>query len=171
MQVALRSTRVGVGRRAGQLGLLLAAFDGIREQVVGEACGHQPGAGQRQRDAGRVDGDPPPAPLLRDVGRRAAAARRVEHQVAGVGGHQQAALDGFGICLDDIDLLRGEPGDARIRPNAVQRIRGEVIQEANVPRIVSDNLKSSRHQQTADPFAVSFPFPLLGQILLALHFD
>ena len=46
-----------------------------------------------KRDAGGVDGDPAPAPLLGDVGRGAGAAGWVEHKVAGIGGHQDAAFD------------------------------------------------------------------------------
>ena len=101
VHVALRGGGVGVGVRAGKVGLLLAALGRVGEQVVGEAGGHEAGAGQGQGDAGRVDGDPPPAPLLRDVGRRAAAARRVENEVAGVRRHQEAALDRLGGSLDD----------------------------------------------------------------------
>ena len=64
----------------------------------------------------RVDGDPPPAPLLRDVGRRAAAAGRVEDEVAGVGGHQDAALDDLRVGLDDVDLVDRRIRDLQCRP-------------------------------------------------------
>ena len=43
------------------------------------------GAGERERDAGGVDGDPPPAPLLGHVRRRPRPARRVQHQIAFIG--------------------------------------------------------------------------------------
>ena len=104
-------SRRGAGA-AGSIGVpvssacFLRPSGGVGEQVVGEAGGHEPRAGQRQRDAGRVDGDPPPAPLLRDVGRRAAAARRVEDEVAGVGRHQDAARDNRCGCLDDVNESR-----------------------------------------------------------------
>ena len=53
-------------------------------------------------------GDPAPAPLLGDIGGGAAAAGGVEHQVAGVGGHQEAALDDSVIRLNDVDLVVSE---------------------------------------------------------------
>ena len=77
------------GGTPGQLGLPLRAFGRVGEQVVREACAHEASAGEGERHAARVDRDPAPAPLLGHIGRRAAPARRVEDQVAGVGGHQQ----------------------------------------------------------------------------------
>ena len=90
-----------VGRHlAGQFRFLLAALGRVGQQVVGILGGHQPRAGQRQGDAAGVDGDPAPAPLLGDVGRRAAAAGRVEDEVAGVGGHEEAALDDLCVASE-----------------------------------------------------------------------
>ena len=61
---------VAVGGRfgrglAGELGFLPLPFRAVREEVVGIAGAHDAGAGQREGDAGGVDGDPAPAPLLR----------------------------------------------------------------------------------------------------------
>ena len=74
---------------AGFLDLAVAA---VGEQVVGVACAHDAGAGQRQGYAGGVDGDPAAAPLLGDVGGGAGAAGGVEDEVAGIGGHQDASF-------------------------------------------------------------------------------
>ena len=53
-----------------------------------------------------VDGDPAAAPLLGDVGRGAGAAGGVEHEVAGVGGHEDTALNDFRVGLNATqDLL------------------------------------------------------------------
>ena len=68
------------------------AFLRIRQFVVVVAGGHQPLLGQRHRHARGVAGDPAPAPFLGDVGGGAGTAGRVQHQVAGVGGHEEAAL-------------------------------------------------------------------------------
>ena len=49
-----------------------------------------------------------PLPLGRALWRRAGgagAAGRIEHKVAGVGGHEEAALNDLRVCLDDIDLI------------------------------------------------------------------
>ena len=83
-----------VGRDpARDLGFLLLAFAAVGEEVVGVAGAHDAGAGQRESDAGGVDGDPPAAPLLGDEGGGAGTAGGVEDEVAWVGGHEDAALD------------------------------------------------------------------------------
>ena len=61
--------------------------------VPGEGGGQEPLPGQGQRDPGGVAGDPAPAPLLGHIGRGPRAAGGVEDQIAGVGGHQDAALN------------------------------------------------------------------------------
>ena len=75
------------GGLAGNPGFLDLAVAAVGEQVVGVAGPHDAGAGQREGDAGGVDGDPAAAPLLGDVRGGAGAAGRVENEVAGVGGH------------------------------------------------------------------------------------
>ena len=84
--------RLAAGCRAGNFGLFGLALARIGQQVKRVACAHDAGAGQGQRDARGVDGDPAAAPLLGDGGRGAGAAGRVEYEVAGVGGHENAAL-------------------------------------------------------------------------------
>ena len=69
---------------------------GVGQQVVGIARAHDARAGQRERHARGVDSDPAAAPLLGDVGRRAGAAGGIEHEVAGVGRHEDAALRSLG---------------------------------------------------------------------------
>ena len=110
--------RVGRGR-AGDVGLLAAALGAVGEQVEGELRAHDPGAGQRQRHAGGVDGDPAPAPLLGDEGGGAGAAGRVEHEVAGVGGHEEAAFDDLRARLNHIDLVCADSCHADVRPKIV----------------------------------------------------
>ena len=84
------------GARARDLAFLELALAAVGEKVVGIARAHQPGAGEREGDAAGVDSDPAPAPLFGDIGGRAGAAGRVEHEVAGIGGHKDAALDDLG---------------------------------------------------------------------------
>ena len=100
--VAMR--RLAGWRGAGDFGFLDLAVAAVGEQVVGIARTHDAGTGQRQGHAGGVDGDPAAAPLLGDIGGGAGAAGRVEHEVAGVGGHQDTTLNHLGIRLNDIDL-------------------------------------------------------------------
>ena len=68
---------------------LRRGFEGIPREGRGE----QPLPCQRQWHAGGIAGNPAAAPLLGDVGRRAGTADNVHDQIAGVGGHQKAALD------------------------------------------------------------------------------
>ena len=78
---------------AGEIRFLLDAFGRVGQQVVGIPGSHEAGARQRQGDAAGVASDPAAAPLLGNVGSRAAAAGGVEHEIAGVGGHEETALD------------------------------------------------------------------------------
>ena len=79
---------LAVGEALAQVAGLL-----VVEQVVGKGGAEQPGLGDIEGDARGVGGDPAPPPLLGHIGGGARTARRVQHQVAGVGGHQDAALD------------------------------------------------------------------------------
>ena len=81
------------------------AFGRIGQEIVGEPGGHQARAGEREGDAAGVNRDPAAAPLLGHIGGGAAAARGIEHQVAGVGGHQDAALDDAWCCLNHINFV------------------------------------------------------------------
>jgi hypothetical protein len=90
---------------------------GVFEFVVVELCSHQPLAGDGERYAAGIAGDPAPPPLLGAVGGGAGAAGGVEDQVARVGGHQNAALDDFGVGLDGVEFLCFPP---RIAPNVCQ---------------------------------------------------
>ena len=90
---------------AGQLGLLELPVLAVGEDVVGIAGAHDAGAGQGQRDAGGVDGDPPTPPLLGHVGRGAGAASGVQHHVTRVGGHKDAAFYYLRVRLNDIGLV------------------------------------------------------------------
>ncbi len=159
------------GHLAGQFGLLLDPFGRVGQQVVGKLRGHQARAGQGQGDAAGVDGDPAPAPLLGDVGGCAAAACRVEHQIAGVGGHEEATLDDLWVRLHNVDLLRCKTGDYRVCPSIVERICRKVVDEANVVNTVSGDSQAASESQSLDSVPMRFPFARLRKILLAIEFN
>ena len=77
---------------SGDFGFLLRALDRVVKEVVRKPGRHQAGAGKSNGYPGGVDGDPAAPPLLGDIGGGAAATRWVEHQVAGIGGHQETTL-------------------------------------------------------------------------------
>ena len=94
-----------VGRHAlGKFRFLGAALAAVGKQVPGIARGHQPRAGQRQCDAAGIDGDPATSPLLGDVGCGARAASRIEHEVAGIRGHEVCIARLLFVSLNDIDV-------------------------------------------------------------------
>ena len=134
-QVALNGA-VGCGL-AGELGFLGAALAAVGEQVIGVAGGHDPGAREGEGDAGGVDGDPAPAPLLGDSGGSARAAGRIEDEVTGVGGHEDAAFEYCRRCLNDISLS-GRTCD--IRPYVGKRICSKVVNVANVAKSATGQL-------------------------------
>ena len=92
---------------ADQRGFLVLAVAAVGQQVVGITCAHDAGAGQCEGDARSVDGDPAAAPLLGDVRGGTRAAGGVEDEIAGVRGHQDAALDDCCICLNNVGLILG----------------------------------------------------------------
>ena len=92
------------GRALRDLGFLALPLGAVGKQVPGIARTHDARPRQRERHAGGVDGDPAPAPLLGDVGGGARAAGWVQHEVAGVSGHQDTACSNFCIGLYDIDF-------------------------------------------------------------------
>ena len=109
--------RGGFGRRdPGECGLLSLALGAVGQQVPRIAGAHDAGARKCQGDAGGVDGDPAPAPLLCDVGAGPGAAGGIEHQVGRISGHQDAPLDHFGIRLNNVYLAVSERARACIHP-------------------------------------------------------
>ena len=100
----------GVRRQMAQCLLFFDALGGVRQQVVGIAGSHEAGAGQGEGHARGVEGDPAPAPLLGHVGGGARTAGRVQHQIAGVSGHEETALDNQRACFNDIVLITGTNG-------------------------------------------------------------
>ena len=85
------------------------------------------------------------------VGGGAGTAGRVEHEVAGVGGHQDAALNDFGVGLDDVDLLvaRSCPYAVSV-PDVVDRMRLESRRRiARSASVLPDCVMRSALQQGA----------------------
>ena len=58
-----------------------------------------------------------------------AAAGRIEDEVAGIGGHEQAALDDLGDRLHDVELLVAEADRLVSSQMFVKRLNREVIED------------------------------------------
>ena len=114
------------------------AFLGVGQLVVVEDGAHQALFGEGDRHARGVAGDPAAAPLLGDVGGRAGAAGGVEDQVAGVGGHEEAARDDLRQRLDDVYSRWSRTHSSPYPPNVRDRRNGKVGQSSFVRRVLPD---------------------------------
>ena len=76
----------------GDLRFLDLPLRAVRQEIVRVAGAHDASAGKGQGDTRGVDGYPATPPLLSNVCGGARSARWVEHQVAGVGSHEDAAF-------------------------------------------------------------------------------
>ena len=65
---------------------------------------HDAGTGQGQSHPRGVNGYPAPTPLFGDISGGAGPASGVEHEVAGVGGHEDTAFDYPLVSLNYINL-------------------------------------------------------------------
>ena len=70
------------------------------------------------------------------VGGGAGTAGRVEHEVAGVGGHEDAALNDLLGCFNYVTLFEANPAMPRIAPDVVFWKSGEVIEVADIVQAV-----------------------------------
>ena len=98
---------------------------GPGELVVGEGAGHEPLPREAERHAGGVAGDPAPTPLLRDISGGAGAASWVEHEVAWISGHEQAALYNLRRRLHHVRPVQRSP---YIHPRVVKDAEREVLE-------------------------------------------
>ena len=119
-------------RGAGDFGFLELAFAGIGQQVKGITRAHDAGTGQRQRHARGVNRDPAAAPLLGDGGGGAGTAGRVEHEVAGVGGHQEAAFNDLRVSLNHIHFVFRKRTSAGVSPDIGERDDREIFEKPHV---------------------------------------
>jgi hypothetical protein len=72
---------------------------------------------------------PAPSPLLGDVGCGAGAAGRVEDEIAGVGGHEDAALNDACACLNYVDNACSA---SNISPDVRDRISCKIIYKPDI---------------------------------------
>ncbi len=112
----------------GQVGLLALPLGRVGHQVVRILGRHQPRPRERQRDPAGVDRDPAAAPLLRSMSSRPTPACWVQHKVAGVCGHLQAARNDARVSLDDIYALLAKPAGSEVNPGVVDGLVWELVE-------------------------------------------
>ena len=98
----------GCGGYRGNAPIAKAAVDalvGVCELVVIENRCCESLLGECEGNAGGVAGNPAAAPLLGDECGSAATAGRVKDEVTGIGGHENAALNGFGSGFYHVSLV------------------------------------------------------------------
>ena len=133
----------GCGRRSRprDLGLLSLPFFRVGEQIPRVTCPHDPGPGQCKGDARGVDGDPASSPLFGDVGGRAGTTGRVEHEIPGIGCHEEATFHESRCRLHNIKLFRPEPALSHIGPDVVVAHNCEIIEEPAIGERFSNSQK------------------------------
>ena len=150
---------VVVRRRVGldfarDLLLLARGPPAVGEQIIGIARAHQPRAGERQRDARGVDGDPAPAPLLGDD-RRSCPSRRSDR----ARGRRDRWPSGCSVRRSLGWFGRHRPfvgREARYivsRPNVAQRVYRKVVQDTGHTECVFP--ASSESIRLVEPFRPS----------------
>ena len=151
---------------AFNLGFSQLPIAAVREKVVGIARAHDSSAGQSKRDAGCVDGDPAPTPLLGDIGGCAGAASWVEYKVTGICSHEDATLDDFLRGLDNIYLSREPRIFPVISHDCCRKIR-EISFKANRR---SSTLQSTCLPETFHTGNVSFPISPIELTIFKIEF-
>src|SRR5262249_20433138 len=139
----------------GHLGFLELTFARVCEHVEWIARSHYPAPGKRKGDARSVDRDPTTPPLLSDVCRRSRATRWVEHKVAGVGRHQDAALHSCGRSLHNKDLRITATlhGCTDVVPGIPDSKRKIILEHPDVCQVVAaGHLKTTCGRESAHPF-------------------
>ena len=107
------------------------------ELVIRKFRDHEPRARQGKRHPRGVNGNPPPPPLFGDVCARPAPARRIEHQIARIRGHEDATLDDLCSCLNDILLFISKPASSYIHPHIINRQNWKIIKISFIAQGVS----------------------------------
>ena len=143
--------------RSGDLGLLPLSFRAVGEHVVGVSRPHDAGPGEGQCDAGGIDGDPAASPLFGDVGGGAGAAGGIEDEVAGVGGHEDAAFDDLGKRLYYVELVGRKACNAGVNPVVCIGHNREIMKETEVAQRVADEEYSPALVDPLHPGHGGFP--------------
>ena len=125
-------------RSARDFCFLSLAFARIGQQVKWISCAHDPGARQRERHARRVNRYPATAPLFSDGGGGAGTAGRVDHEIARIGGHEEAALDYPLRCLDYIQFVFRAARKLRIAPIVTSTSDRVVVKKAHISAMLPD---------------------------------
>jgi len=132
------------------------AFLWVGELVKIEHARHQPLPGERERHAARVARHPTPSPLLRHHRRRPAPARDVQHEVAGVGGHQDAAFDNAVSGLNNVPLFSPKIG-LSVSPHTRDPSDGKIVEVAHEGRAVAFDFNATSFRKSVEPFKRSLP--------------
>jgi hypothetical protein len=158
----------GVGRRlAGQLSIFGRSGFRILEDEIIVLRAHQPRARKRECHARGVYSDPTSTPVFRNGGRRARAAGRIEHEIAGVGGHQDAALDNFFLGrLDDVDFVH-RASRLGVGPKVGYRENWKIPVETKIRYRSTSGLNAARFLQSAHAYLVGLPSCRLRRSYLA----
>src|SRR5260370_15807539 len=83
----------------------------MREFIIVEDSRHQALLSQRDSNTRGVASDPSAAPLFSDICGGSGTTSRIEHEVTGISGNQNASAQNFGRGLHNVDRI-GSPSNA-----------------------------------------------------------
>ena len=137
----------------------------VGKQVVGIACTHDACTGQSECYTGCVYGDPAATPLFCDVSCCAGTAGRVEHEVARVSGHEDAAFDDLRGCLNDIRLIFSKVSCGSVHPRCGSRFDSKIICESDIADTVCCDMNSSCFRKCEHSLKSRFPVLIRWRIV------
>jgi hypothetical protein len=137
----------------------LQALVRILQLIVVVAGGHQALLGQGHGHARGVARDPAAAPFLGHESRRAGTAGGIEDQIAGVGGHEDAAFKNLFSCLNYIGELCS---DLDRLPSVVYRNDRKISDKSAVAQLLPFLLKPRRETEHSETGGGCFPVARLG---------
>ena len=137
----------------------LEPFLRVAQGKVIKAGGHQALLGQGDGDARGVTGDPAAAPFFGDVGGGARSAGRVKYQVAGIGGHEHAALNNLYCRLNNIIFCIRKTTYSSICPSGVYGRVPEIMQKPYVGNGVARAAQAPSLCEPLRPSSVGLPTP------------
>ena len=98
------------------------------------------------------------------IGRGARAAGRIEHKVAGVGGHEEAALDHLRQRLNDIQPIGAKSARLRVGPNIEGWRDGVIIEVVYEAEGLALSYKAISSRDFSETVAMSFPVRVAGRL-------
>ena len=107
----------------------------VGQEIIGEVAADQSCTGKRERDPTGIDRYPASSPLFGDIRSGAGTTGRIQHEISGVGGHQNAALNDERSGFDYVNLISSETGG--VGPNIAETLDRIVVYIKSISQFLS----------------------------------